>query len=98
MTFSPARSTLTRLEAVISSKRHPIGIKQEVMLAARDSGRQMGENEIISTEMRDQSIDGRQRYALPHSSGATWSRTLVDDFCFVIVSIFVAPMFLNDRN
>ena len=34
------------------------------MLGARNAGRQMGENQIIPSEMRDQSIDGRQRHAL----------------------------------
>ena len=35
-----------------------------MMLGARNPGRQMGENQIIPSEMRDQSVGGRQRYAL----------------------------------
>ena len=43
---------------------HPVRVDQEMMLAARNAGREMREYEIVPAEMRDQPIGGRERHAL----------------------------------
>jgi hypothetical protein len=55
---------LTRLEAADLVEGHPVGVDQEMMIGPRNSAGQMGEDEIIPMEMRDEAIGRRQRHPL----------------------------------
>jgi hypothetical protein len=64
-TLFPARSILTRLEAVISSKRHSVGVDQEVVVRAGHARGDVGEDEVAPSVHRDQPVAGGEVDALP---------------------------------